>query len=258
MMTVRTLPVLAIAFLAATPAAAQAERPPDPEALRAVGLRVTWPVSDAVPAFYAGERLVVRVAAAARAPQASVSLVRVDARGGTVRVVAQRSMGDGTVRFGVPASGGRYRLRLDVAGQRYFSSFTARRPRPPTRSCPAGRRAAADVALSQGSGVPGEVLRVRVRNTGRACLTGGRRHHWERRLPDGTWEVVAAGGDAPGPLDVVTVPGRSTTSTTIVPPNLRPGPHRVVTKVASDDGPLVLAVPFEVEEPPTAPPRSAS
>jgi hypothetical protein len=249
MANVRRIVALGAAFSACTaalPAAASADRPPDADALGALGLRMTWPVSDAVPVFYAGERLVVRAAATDAAPAAAVSLVRVDQRGATLDVVARRSVRDDSAGLSIPAVGGRYQLRLDVAGRSWFSSFTARRPRPATRRCPSGRRSAADLTLSRASGAPGAALRIELRNTGRACLYSRRGHHWERRLPEGGWEIVAAGRRAPLGPGVIVVPGLTRTSAAVVPPGLQPGPHRLVHKVLSADGPLVLSVPFEV------------
>ena len=249
MPNLRRIAVLGAACSACTaglPAAAHADRPPDADALVALGLRVAWPVSEAVPVFYAGERLVVRAAVTDTAPAAAVSLVRVDQRGAPVDVVARRSVRDGSTRVGIPATGGRYRLRLDVAGRSWFSSFTARRPRPATRRCPRGRSAAADLSLSRESGAPGAALQIQLRNTGRACLYSRRSHHWERRLPDGGWEIVTAGRRVPLSPGVIVVPGLTRTSAAVVPPGLQPGPHRLVHKVATADGPLVLSVPFEV------------
>jgi hypothetical protein len=246
MASIRRIAVLGIACGAGFPAAAHADRPPDPGALSGLGLRVAWPVSDAVPIFYAGERLVVCADVADAAPAASVSLVRVDARGATLDVVTRRGVRDGSTGVSIPAAGGRYRLRLDVAGRRFFSSLTARRPRPATRRCPGGRAAAADVTLDQGSGAPGAALRIRLRNTGRACLFSRRGHHWERRLPDGRWEIAAPGRGAPVGPGAVVVPGLTRTVTAAVPTGLQPGPHRLVHKVATAEGPLVLSVPFEV------------
>ena len=234
------------ACAACAPATASADRPPDADALGALGLRMTWPVSDAVPVFYAGERLVVRAAATDAAPAAAVSLVRVDRRGATLDVVMRRSVADGSTGVAIPAVGGRYRLRLDVAGRSWFSSFTARRPRPATRRCPSGRSAAANLALNRESGPPGAALRIELRNTGRACLYSRRGHHWERRLPDGGWEIVAPGRRTPLGPGAVVVPGLTRTSAAVVPPGLQSGSHRLVHKVLSAEGPLVLSVPFEV------------
>jgi hypothetical protein len=246
MANVGRIVVLGAACSAGFPAVAHADRPPDAGALGALGVRVAWPVSDAVPVFYAGERLVVRAAVADSAPTATVSLVRVDARGAALDVVARRPVRDGSTGVGLPAAGGHYRLRLDVAGQRFFSSLTARRPRPPSRRCPSRRRAGADLSLSQASGAPGAALRIVLRNTGRSCLFSRRGHHWERRLPDGRWEIAAAGHRAPPGRGVVVVPGRTRTTTAVVPTGLSPGRHRLVHKVATPDGPLVLSVPFDV------------
>jgi hypothetical protein len=246
MMNVCSIVVLAAACSAGLPAAARADRPPDADALSTLGLRVAWPVSDDVPVFYAGERLVVRASVTDTAPAAAVSLVRVDGRGATLHVVARRPVRDGSTGVSIPAAGGRYRLWLDVAGRSWFSSFTARRPRPATKRCPSGRPAAADLTLSRESGAPGDALRIELRNTGRACLTSGRGHHWERRLPGGPWEIASAGGATQAGPAAAIGPGRTRTITTVVPSGLAPGPHRLVHKVASLDGPLVLCVPFEV------------
>jgi hypothetical protein len=249
MAKVWTIVALGAACSAGLPATASAERPPDLEALSALGLDVAWPVSEAVPIFYAGERLVVRAAVADAAPAADVSLVHVDAGGAPLDVVARRPVRDGSTAITIPAAGGYYRLRLDVAGQRFFSSLTARRPRPATTRCPSRRRAAADLTVDQGSGTPGAALQIRLRNTGRACLYSRPAHHWERRLPDGRWEIAAAGSRAPLSAGAIVVPGRTRTYQLVVPPGLQPGPHRLVHKVASADGPLVLSVPFEVTAP---------
>lgn len=252
MRNLRRIAVLGTACSACTaglPAAAHADRPPDADALGALGLRVAWPVSEAVPVFYAGERLIVRAAVADTAPDAAVSLVRVDQRGAPLHVVARRSVRDGSTRVGIPATGGRYRLRLDVAGRSWFSSFTARRPRPATRRCPRGRRAGAGLTLSPESGAPGAALRIVLRNTGQACLYSRRGHHWERQLPDGRWEIVDAGLRSPLSPGTIVVPGLTRTSAAVVPPGLQPGPHRLVHKVVSADGPLVLSVPFAVTAP---------
>jgi hypothetical protein len=246
MANVGRIVVLVAACCAGLPAVAHADRPPDADELGSLGVRVAWPVSDAVPVFYAGERLVVRAAVADSAPAATVSLVRVDARGAALDVVWRRPVRDGSIGGSLPSAGGHYRLRLDVAGQRFFSSLTARRPRPPTRRCPSRRRAAANLSLSQDSGAPGAALRIELRNTGLACLFSRRGHHWERRLPDGRWEIAAAGDRAPLGPGAVVVPGRTRTTTAVVPTGLSPGPYRLVHKVASPDGPLVLSVPFDV------------
>ena len=253
MANVRTSTIVALgaACIAGLPAsaAASAERPPDADALSALGLRVAWPVSDAVPIFYAGERLVVRSAVADAAPAAAVSLVCVDARGAPLGVVARRPVRDGSTAITIPATGGRYRLSLDVAGRRFFSSLTARRPRPATTRCPSRRRAAADFTVDRSSGASGAVLGIRLRNTGLACLYSRPAHHWERRLPDGRWEIVAPGSRSPLAAGAVVVPGRAKAYAVTVPPGLQPGPHRLVHKVASAEGPLVLTVPFAVTAP---------
>lgn len=261
----------AVVCLAALPnvahAALPAERPPDPPTLRAAGLTVSWPVRGGAE-FAPGDRVVVRVRALRagdQGPLARVSLVRVNRSGRTLRGVASQSLRDGVFTARLPdLPAARYALRLDVGGRRYFSWITTAGapgapppgPLPPPNPsprpsgpppCPSRGTSSFEVRVDPGQARAGDRFTLMVVNTGTTCLTGGYDYGWERQLPDGSWEPVQ-GGDHPVPaIGVTAQPGGTFGHDASVWSELQPGAYRVVKTLSGPDGPLTVAVPFEVQ-----------
>jgi hypothetical protein len=264
----RRAAAVALLALFALPAAARAAlpapRPPDPDTLRAAGVAVSWPVQGDV-AFAPGDRVAVRVRALAEgSPEARVSLVRVNRSGRVLRGVASQSLRAGVFSARLPdLPAARYALRLDIAGKRFYSWITAAGapgspvpgplapPHPSTTTagrpeCPRRGTSFFEVQLDLAQRHPGEHFTITVVNTGQTCLEGGVDYGFDRQLPDGSWEP--AGGDHPFPAIGLTVqPATSATHDATTWDGLQPGAYRVVKTMTGPDGPLTVAVPFEVQ-----------
>lgn len=235
-----------------------AANPPKKSALRAVGLRISWPISASEVNLRPGTRLVVRVSrvrgARTRRPKARIKLVRVDARGRAIKAVARRAMRAGTFVVRLPSrAGARYALRLAVGKQRYWSWIATSEPAAPVlepilplSACPRPGPSAGHARVDPPTGRSWDRLTVSLTNTGSSCLTGGVGYGWERQLAGGRWEEVRPDPYPAPALPFGAAPGQTSTHGAFVWPELDPGPHRLVKTVEGNDGPLLLSARFEV------------
>jgi hypothetical protein len=217
-----TIAVLMFVFVALPAAPARAAlpagHPPTAPAMRALGLRVTWPVA-AKATLAPRSALTARIArvrgsdAPRRAVQ--VSLLRVDANGRAMRVVTRRSLRIGTFRGRLPtASAGHYQLRLDVAGRRFWSWLTV----DPVADCRTnGVRPgspAATMTAAPSFGTSGTAITLTITNVGTTCLDTGPDYTWLRRQPDGSLAIETRGTNLsppPGAARFLIAPGASQT-----------------------------------------------
>ena len=132
MVRAAVLSLLSLSLFAGAASAA----PPDAAKLRAVGVKVSWPVTGTA-TMAAGQVVEVRVTS--RRTRSEVSLARVDARNRVMRVIARKSLRSGTFRAVLPqvrVDAG-YALRLRVAGRRYSSRIRVPAPVAPAPPAPA-------------------------------------------------------------------------------------------------------------------------
>jgi hypothetical protein len=123
--TATSLALLALLMIPARAAAAlPAAHPPDRAALKAAGVRVTWPVAGSTASRGFGAKLSVKVVS--KHARSRLALLRVNASGRPLRAVARRTLRSGTFSARVPRypTGAVYELRLIVAGQTYSSWIT--------------------------------------------------------------------------------------------------------------------------------------
>jgi Big-like domain-containing protein len=235
-----------LALPAAAPAmTVAAPQPPNAAVLRALGLKVGWPVRGSTATVPGGRQLVVDVARVpgrhGRRPSVRVSLVRLDGRGVPMYAVARSTLKSGTFTAQVPRRAGRYVLWLHVAGRHYGTSITA--------GCPTDGQSAAALHLEPAAGRPDERFNVRIVNTGETCLSAGYGEQWERQLADGSWQPITPLHPIPVPAVAFNVmPGASFTHQTSVWPELTPGTYRVVKSVTGEtgSGTITLTAPFTV------------
>jgi len=212
---VSVLAALAVAAPAAQAKAAPAGTP-DASALRAAGVKVTWPLAGTAPVVAPGSILAVRVQklAGKRAVPVRVALVRVNAKGRTTGTVSAATVRRGTVKLKVPQTAGKqYALTLKAGKLRHVSRFSTTPaakqsespyPFPVPEAVPGDDMQLDDVnpcaGLTKSTGsavlhlaptsvVAGQPVPYAIENTGPSCLTVGFPYHWQR-LVDGTWTGV--------------------------------------------------------------------
>ena len=254
--TVKRVPLalLAAATLLAAPPA-QADKPP-PSGLEQAGLLVSWPRT-VIP----GAMFRVNVRATRERLRTgrtfTIALVRVGARGRTIRTIARRRMRTGLFEARVPREQNRrYAAVLVVDGRRFRKSFPTgpplrpgvepATPPPAAGSAPQSATDALQTCQRRYTGTPGAAARPQrgtvargetlvfiVENTGRACLMYGDGHAVERRRADGTWERV--------PLDEVwprvgrsLPPGGTYEKRRAIPADWHPGRYRVIDSLSYD------------------------
>lgn len=221
-----TLAVAAIVGPAtAAQAAATAPSGPDAAALRAAGVKVTWPLSGATTSVISGTKLSVRVRVVRgkkRPALVHLALVRTSATGRVKKLVEGAVLRGGVFNVRVPRAAGRhYALTLKAGKVRYTSRFNAvavsshdtvppAAPRPATPGAPvpvpngpapmdpcwlppspdaATTTASGILHLGATSVVAGQAVPYAIENTGTACLTFGLGYRWERQDGD-AWTPV--------------------------------------------------------------------
>ena len=261
----RTIAALVLTGCAALPGPAHgvlpASRPPDAAALRAAGLRVTWPVASTAPvALAGGPPLRVRVARAGRATgarraRARLALVRVDGGGRPMRIVTGGVLTSGPFTARLPArAGARYALRLEVGERRWWSWILTSGPPVPASEavCPTTGTGAGGLRIEPAAARAGELVTATLMNAGTGCLFAGADYAWDALLPDGTWEpikpkygfpLIGPRGVHPGETFAFAIGGLRVFA------DLQPGPHRLVKTVEGPNGELILYAPFEVLRP---------
>jgi len=216
------LTALAVAAPAAQAKAAPISAP-DASALRAAGVKVTWPLTGAAPVVAPGTTLAVRVqkVAGRRGVPVRVALVRVNAKGRQTGTVSSATTRRGTIKVVVPKAAGKsFALTLRAGKLRYVGRFS---------TTPAAKQSESPYPFPVPAAVPGDPLiqlplpldndavqpcdglstdsgsavlhlgltsvtagqRVpySIENTGPSCLTLGLGYQWQR-LVDGTWTDV--------------------------------------------------------------------
>ena len=214
------------ALVAAAPAAQAKAAPtgaPDASALRAAGVKVTWPLTGAAPVVAPGATLAVRVrkVAGKRGVPVRVALVRVNAKGRQTGTVSSATTRRGTIEVVVPKAAGKsFALTLRAGKLRYVGRFSTTpaakqsgSPYPPTvpdavpgdpllqlplpldndvvqpcHGLPSDTGSAV-LHLALTSVVAGQPVPYSIENTGPSCLTLGLGYRWQR-LVDGTWTDV--------------------------------------------------------------------
>jgi hypothetical protein len=171
-------------------AALPAAHPPDQAKLARHGVLVAWPLTRSV-RVRPLHRLVVPVRA--RKP-VTVSLTAVDARGRHVTTLKRRTLRNGTFTATLynPPLRRRLALRLDVAGQRYWSWVRLSRTGPVR--CEHGALERPRIVAGPTSLRAGDTYTLRFRNDGRcpAEMVTQRfpwNPRWWRQTPSG-WEIV--------------------------------------------------------------------
>ena len=235
---------------------ARAEKPP-PSGLEQAGLLVSWPRT-VIP----GAMFRVKVRATRERLRTgrmfTIALVRVGARGRTIRTVARRRMRTGLFEARVPPQQNRrYAAVIAVDGRRFRKTFPTGRPLPPGVE-PATPPAAGSVPTvpaqadtlqtcqrrytgtpgaaarpSRTSLARGETLTFVVENTGRACLVYGEGHTVERRRADGTWERLQLEEVWPRVAHSLP-PGGTYEKHRAIPADWQPGRYRVVDSLSYD------------------------
>jgi hypothetical protein len=234
--------VLLAALCSTAEAKLPAPRPPDPQALRSFGLQVQWPAAGTT-RVAPGYPIALQVTGVGRANRPRrvplISLVRVDPTGRKGKVIARRRIAAGqTFRITMPGGppNSLYQLRLDVGSRHYWSWLAlGAAGDPPTAACDlSSDRPAATLSVSPTSARTAAVLRVRLRNTGTACLTfGGFRPPliWQRRQGDGTFQTVPS--EPPGlatPLIAsVLSPGVTSEWSWTLWTGMAPGTYRILS-----------------------------
>lgn len=232
----------AVLVLLAVPGVAAAN--PDPDALRAEGVSVTWPLRADPVTLAPGHPLRVRVRSARRLVR--VALLRVSASERPMHVVAERRLRRGTFRTRVPRAHGRhYLLALWVGADRYSTRIHAVEPGMPPPCASAGLTAGF-LRLDRTTARRDEVLSVEVVNTGQTCLHGGWDFWYERLREDGSWERVETQPYPTPAIAVGTPPGGSTRHDAWVFPELQPGRHRLVKTFSVPEGQITLSAEFDV------------
>jgi hypothetical protein len=227
-------------------------RPPDQGALRALGLRVGWPVARSSGLVRVPLQLTVRVrllassrARAGRRPVVRVVLQRVVRSGVPMTRLAAATLRAGSFAATLPdRPQWRFALRLMVGSQRYvswvapFGPFTA----VPSPACPTTGQSAATLTVSAAQGRTGDRLRTVLRNQGSTCLSGTPGFEWQLRRPDGSWQE---GDHLTTPIGVVAVPG-AVVRQSITVPALPAGQWRIVRRLHGPDAEVLAAAPFQI------------
>lgn len=215
--------VLAAVAVAAPAAQAKAvpTGAPDASALRAAGVKVTWPLVGTAPVVAPGSTLAVRVqkVAGKRGVPVRVALVRVNAKGRQTGTVSSATTRRGTIKVVVPKAAGRsFALTLRAGKLRHVGRFSttpaakqSESPYPltvpeavpgdPLLQLPLGNdvvqpcdglpsdTGSAVLHLALTSVAAGQPVPYSIENTGPSCLTLGLGYQWQR-LVDGTWTDV--------------------------------------------------------------------
>jgi len=240
----------AVALLAALPVAtAHAATPtaPSAKALRALGVKVTWPLRGASPVVKPGTKLTVKVTrlGGKKGMPVKLTLGRLDAKGRATKTLRSATLRSGTFSATVPKGDGLvYALSLNAKKVRFTGRFRTpaavkpdpQKPKPdgPTADpCqPAGTTAtpAATVRLGVSTVVAGQPVPYTVTNTGTTCLTANGHYGWQR-LTDAGWTFVALPLSFPDPMRVL--PGATWTGadarTSI---GFAPGHYRLIPNLA--------------------------
>jgi len=205
-----TLPV-ATAASAATPTA------PNAKALRALGVKVAWPLRGASPVVKPGTTLIVKVThlAGKKGTPVKLTLARVDAKGRTTTTVRSATVKSGAFTATVPKGDGlAYALSLSAKKVRFTGRFrtpAAAKPPPakpdapaadPCRPAGTAATPAATVQLGATTVVAGQPVPYTVTNTGTTCLTANGHYGWQRLTSDG-WTFVALPLSLPDPVRVL-------------------------------------------------------
>jgi len=206
--------VLAAVAVAAPAAQAHvtAAKPLDASALRAVGVKVTWPLAGGATVVAPGSTLSVRVQklAGKRGVPVRVRLVRINAKDRATGILSSATVRRGTIKIAVPKAAGRvYALHLRAGTVRHVSRFSTTAAKkqgapvpdavpgdpmpigdgPDTCAKTTKSTGSATLHLALTSVVAGQPVPYSIENTGPSCLTVGFPYHWER-LVDGTWTGV--------------------------------------------------------------------
>jgi hypothetical protein len=213
-----------------------------PTAAQAAGPKVTWPQQRT---FAPGETISVKVTSEARVRAA---LVRESASGKVMRIVARRTLRNGTFKAAAPRVG-RYSLRVGERERTItVSTPVSSGPLPPVTDpplpdCarPSGDRA--ELRLGAPSVSAGGTLPLEVVNTSTGCLVLGVGYSFER-LQDGVW-VTAPSNQMFITLGVLLGPGQTYPKQAAIPADFLPGTYRVVDTVSGATG-IRLAAEFQV------------
>jgi len=209
----------AVALLAALPVAtAHAATPtaPSAKALRALGVKVTWPLHGASSVVKPGTKLTVKVTrlGGKKGTPVKLTLGRLDAKGRATKTLRSATLRSGTFSATVPKGDGLvYALSLNAKKVRFTGRFRtpaavkpgADKPSPPapaTDPCPPAGTAAATVRLGATTVVAGQPVPYTVTNTGTTCLTANGHYGWQR-LTDAGWTFVVLPLGFPDPVRVL-------------------------------------------------------
>ena len=213
---------------------------PDADALAARGLRVDWPLEEAIATLWPGTTLVVRVTPTrSSARPVRLSLIRVTVAGTPMRTIASRRLRRGRFAVKVPdGAGRRYELRLAVGTLRYRAAVrTSSQPPFDVNPCSATGPTRAELRLStSGPVAPGATVGYTLTDTGATCLQYANGYGWERRADDGTWQTWPWHVMFPATVKSLR-PGQVEHGTAKVPPDAAPGRFRLVQEVRGRPGP---------------------